>query len=144
MNSPDFTGRETVTLDEAIAVINSLLALDRMAISRLLMTRHPVNAGVAGHPTVQVFRQGQAVSVGALGLLNALFGKDREGRGGITMIPGDGGGGGIARVERTRTGPVPVVNAPVASQDAPGSDRADRTAPASSGPTRRERRGAGR
>lgn len=144
MPGSEFTGSESVTLDEAIAVINSLLALDRMAISRLLMTRHPVNAGVAGHPTVQIFRQGQAVSVGALGLLNAIFGKITDGRGGITMIPGDGGGGGIARVERTRTGPAPVANTPVASQGAPGSILPSRTAPSSSGPTRRERRGAGR
>lgn len=139
-----FTGSETVTLDEAIAVINSLLALDRMAISRLLMTRHPVNAGVAGHPTIQIFRQGQAVSVGALGILNALFGKIADGRGGITMIPGDGGSGGIARVERTRRSATPVADAVFASQDAPGSNPGPRTPETTGVVPRRERRVSGR
>jgi hypothetical protein len=75
--------KESVTLDEAIAILNRALDEDRVAISELMLD-HKVecNGALADDKTIQVGKRlklGEHVStVGVLGILNGLFGIDDD------------------------------------------------------------------
>jgi len=75
--------KESVTLDEAIAILNRALEEDRVAISELMLD-HKVecNGALADDETIQVGKRlklGESVStVGVLGILNGLFGIDDD------------------------------------------------------------------
>lgn len=79
-----------VTPASAVACLNELLELDRPAVAALMANRVPCNAELADHPTCQVGTQHGGWHVGALGLINALFGTiqggPRDGWGWITMV----------------------------------------------------------
>jgi hypothetical protein len=69
--------REQVSIDEAIAYMNELLALDRKAMAALIGSRVPCNAGLRDHPTALVLATGPTgtnARLGTLGLLNGMFG----------------------------------------------------------------------
>jgi hypothetical protein len=71
--------REKVSLNQAVAFLNELLKVAPEAIQALLESRVPCGEKLAHHPSVQVItKDGQAV-VGLLGILNGLFGKDKNG-----------------------------------------------------------------
>lgn len=80
------TIRQTLSVDEAIEFLNSLIALDAEAITELVETRAACRGNaLADHPTVQVHVVSPALStVGILGILNGLFGVDDKGWGPIT------------------------------------------------------------
>lgn len=65
-----------------IQYLNSLLLLDNFAISKLVDVRVSANKALADHETVQVLQTGTdespEYSVGLLGILNGLCGKDSE------------------------------------------------------------------
>ena len=66
---------ESRSIDDAIAYLNELLALDPRGFERVISTRIPINAAIADHPTCQVHAPpGEKPSVGILGVLNGLFG----------------------------------------------------------------------
>jgi hypothetical protein len=75
--------KESVTLDDAIAILNRALEEDRVAISELILD-HKVecNGALADDETIQVGKRlklGEPVStVGVLGILNGLFGIDDD------------------------------------------------------------------
>jgi hypothetical protein len=71
--------KESVTIDEVIAILNRALEEDRGAISELMLDHKVVcNKGLAEDETIQVGRRTKSGNseniVGVLGLLNGLFG----------------------------------------------------------------------
>lgn len=79
----------TITSQQAIEVLNALLALDSDALSALVACRVLCTQDLADYPTCQVrwVRQEPAhFSLGFLGVLNKLFGVDETGYGPITAI----------------------------------------------------------
>lgn len=77
--------RESITIDEAIEVLNSGLKADPVAMTALIGSRVKCNPAFAGHPTIQVGDHPECggMSVGLLGILNGLFGIDEQGWGPI-------------------------------------------------------------
>jgi hypothetical protein len=83
-----------VTVDDAIAFLNEVLALDPAAVSSLFKQRVPCKVALAQHPTVQVrgeFTPTEAYDVGPLGILNGLFGVDHRSYGFIAAVFEDDG-----------------------------------------------------
>jgi hypothetical protein len=77
--------------DELIAYLNTLLDLDREALSRLVEFRTPANSLLWNHTSVQVVMR----DVGLLGILNGFCGTvdggPKAGWGPITAVFGDDG-----------------------------------------------------
>ena len=74
--------RQAVTAQVAVDFLNSLLIVDRDAITRLISAHVPCNAAMADHPTVQVdVAIDRTYSVGVLGVLNGMIGVDWGSRG---------------------------------------------------------------
>ena len=67
-----------LSLDKAIEILNSLVVLDREAITNLIETRVFCNNALADHSTAQCHsynKDGRLVNtIGLLGVLNAIFG----------------------------------------------------------------------
>jgi hypothetical protein len=80
--------RESVTVDDAIAILNHALYLDFDAFQNLVERRVACNADLADHPTIQVATtpERDRFAVGLLGVLNGLFGVDANGDGPITGV----------------------------------------------------------
>ena len=67
-------------VEETVDFLNSLLEIDRNAITILCSTRIGCNEELANHPTVQVHaNKAKFYSVGFLGIINGLFGVIKEG-----------------------------------------------------------------
>lgn len=67
--------KESITPQEVVEFLNSLLEIDGKAMSDLFSSRVPCNEGLRDHPTVQVAVYDPPVPrVGILGVLNGLFG----------------------------------------------------------------------
>ena len=94
-------------VQNAIDVLNQAVAADPASIQALFAVRHPANAKLIDHPTIQVIseRAGEQPrvvpdhTVGVMGLINGLFGVGPDGYGKITSIWDDNGN--ITRFERT-------------------------------------------
>lgn len=89
--------KSSVTVDDAIALLNEAVALDRPAMAALLANRVPCNDALADHPTIQVQAQHGGYHVGLLGIINGLFGVDDEGKGPICYVFADGHLQGFAK-----------------------------------------------
>lgn len=87
----------SITVDEAIALLNEAVALDRPAMAALLANRVPCNEALADHPSIQVQAQHGGYHVGLLGIINGLFGVDDEGKGLICYVFADGHLQGFAK-----------------------------------------------
>lgn len=79
---------ETITLQETVQFLNSLLKLDREAVSKIFMYQVSCNNKLAAHKTVQVGLTKDELSdavtfqryhVRPLGILNGLFGVYKDG-----------------------------------------------------------------
>lgn len=81
---------DTITIDDAISYLNDLIALDKPAIAALLANRVPCNADLADHPTVQAQAQHGGYHVGMMGIINGLFGVDKNSFGRIRYVFEDG------------------------------------------------------
>jgi len=100
---------ESVTLDQAIAYLNELVALDAYAVSELLETRVACNAALAEHPTAQVMEWEGTYRIGLMGVLNGLFGVNEHDWGPITF---SWQAGKVLRFMRTGSVPVEVFTQP--------------------------------
>jgi len=92
--------RESITPQEAVDMLNSLLKLDASAIPALTDHRVQCNEALAEHPTVQVGRattwrkarpdlslsEDAQHTVGLVGLLNGFFGMNEQGMGPIGAL----------------------------------------------------------
>jgi len=80
--------KDSVTVHEAVGLLNSALEADPAAVSALVSTRVPCNELLALHPTIQA-GCGPVIAgpnVGLLGVLNGLFGVDDKGYGAIEAV----------------------------------------------------------
>lgn len=85
--------RDSVTIYDVVSFLNQLLKTDREAVSELFHLKVKCNQALADHPAVQVseyiLENGAEVKtpgeyqVGLLGILNGLFGVDKDGWGAI-------------------------------------------------------------
>lgn len=94
--------KDSISLDETIAFLNSLLPVNEPALRNLVEHRVACDSNLADHPTIQVQDRpgpGNLLCVGFLGVLNGLFGADEEGWGAITAYFEDDGT--LDRFERT-------------------------------------------
>jgi hypothetical protein len=64
---------------KALQVLNEALDLDPEAVTRLVNLRVECNAGLAGHPTIQVGAYHGVVKIGILGLINGVVGDSPTG-----------------------------------------------------------------
>lgn len=78
--------KQSVTIDETVAFLNELLALDHQAITALIKNHVTCNEQLAAHQTVQVLLGDGEYFVEALGILNGLFGIDEDGWGAIIGV----------------------------------------------------------
>ena len=80
--------KKSVTPQEAIDLLNSMLKEDKAATQELFSARAVCNEGLANHPTIQVrkYKKEDIPTVGILGVLNGLFGVNEKGYGAITMV----------------------------------------------------------
>lgn len=76
--------KQSVSVEDAINLLNELLELDAGAIGALVANRVPCNEGIADHYSVQVEQRNCGFNVGLLGIINGLFGIDDDGWGAIT------------------------------------------------------------
>jgi len=76
--------KQSVSIEDAIELLNELLILDNNAIGALVANRVPCNELIADHYSVQVEQRNGGFNVGLLGIINGLFGVDEDGWGAIT------------------------------------------------------------
>lgn len=93
--------KEKISIDELIAFLNELIALDRPAMAALLANRVPCNQALAEHPTVQATVQHGGYHVGMFGIINGIFGVDGRGFGHIRYVFSEGE---LIRFERNDSG----------------------------------------
>lgn len=75
--------KESVTIDDAIELLNDALNKDPMAMWALATTRVTCNEVLADHPTIQVGKYSDDYKVGLIGILNGIFGAADDGYGAI-------------------------------------------------------------
>jgi hypothetical protein len=105
-----------LSVDTTIELLNDLIKTDPVAVSRLIEARVPCNPKLAEHPTVQVTGYGEdgGFKVGFLGVLNGLFGVDKDGWGPIAAVFHDDAPEKVVEFVRSdsrmvrREGPTPV------------------------------------
>ena len=67
--------KESITIDDAVVYLNSILEADPLAVRSLLCLRVPCNVTLADHPSAQVDAAwNEGFTVGLLGVINGLFG----------------------------------------------------------------------
>jgi len=71
--------KENITLDEVIGFLNELTTLDPNMVTDWINARVVCNKDIYEHPTVQCGTWNGKKKVGALGILNGLFGSFDEG-----------------------------------------------------------------
>lgn len=71
------------SLDQAISILNELVAADPIAMRNLIENRVPCNEGLAEHPTAQVGFHDNEYRIGLLGVLNGIFGIHEDGNGAL-------------------------------------------------------------
>ena len=77
---------DTETLDRVIALLNRLAQLDPLAMFDLFQFRIECNRAFDIEPSLPILGNGHDNTVGFLGVLNYLFGADRQQRGLITIV----------------------------------------------------------
>ncbi len=92
--------KETITIAEALDTLNSAVKADPVAMLNLVENRVPCNKIFADHPSIQVSVEGDGYAVGLLGILNGLFGTNKEGWGPIAGVFEDDGT--LTKFERTK------------------------------------------
>jgi hypothetical protein len=73
-------------IDFAIQVLNDALKADPLSMKILFSTRVPINKDLSDHPTIQTRDVDGAYSLSILGLINGLFGIQKDGWGHIAMM----------------------------------------------------------
>ena len=71
--------KETVSIEEALEVLNRAVLLDRAAVEDLLNLRVTCNEALASDSEIQIGRYwGESPTLSFLGLLNGIFGEDEN------------------------------------------------------------------
>lgn len=78
--------KESVTPQEVLDFLNSLMEVDPATMNSIFSARFQCNDAMLNHPTVQCGRLSETIGeVGVIGILNGLFGIDKEGWGVFAM-----------------------------------------------------------
>ena len=77
--------KKQVKPKEVVDYLNNLLKTDRFAVETLFNIRVLCNDRMAKHSTVQVGKFFQRYFVGIIGIINGMFGADKNGWGCISM-----------------------------------------------------------
>ena len=91
--------KTSVSLEEAIQFLASLVDIDQQAMQALVAARVSCGDDLANHPTVQVCHEGGYYRVGLLGIINGLFGIHADGLGPIGAVYDGGTLIGFTRVK---------------------------------------------
>ena len=84
--------KPSVTVEDAIDLLNQLVAADPKAALGLVEQRVGCAQELAEHPTIQVWQpEGEEPTVGILGVINGMFGTDEAGWGPIAAVFEDDG-----------------------------------------------------
>ena len=79
--------KESVTIQDAVDLLNEMLKADSHATASFIALQTPCNNELAEHPTIQANGYGPtAPSIGPLGVINGLFGVDEKGYGAIAAV----------------------------------------------------------
>lgn len=90
--------KESITAQDAVELLNAMLAIDRAATESLVFGRVLCNQELADHPTVQVgLAADGGFEVGLIGVLNGMFGTYPNGWGCIGYECGTSARGPITR-----------------------------------------------
>lgn len=89
-----------VSVDHAIGVLNRIHKADSSVLNALINYRVPCNEELADDPTVQVGKRnpGPGMEVGLLGIINGIFGVQKDNTGYIAAVAD--GNGMLIRFER--------------------------------------------
>ena len=83
--------RETVNISEVVEFLNHMLKIDPAATNALFSLRVSCNQELAAHPTIQVgLLGGSHPIVGLIGIVNGMFGVDKNKWGHISADYDDG------------------------------------------------------
>jgi hypothetical protein len=91
--------KETITIDDAINLLNQIVKMDPVAAKLLLDARVLCNKQLADHETIQVRCENGTCRVGILGILNGIFGIQDDGWGPIAAVVEDDGN--VVHFQRT-------------------------------------------
>ena len=84
--------RDSITIEDAIDLLNQLVASDPEAAHNLVEQRVECTERIREHPTIIVYQpDGEKLTVGFLGVLNGMFGADEDGWGPIAAVFEDDG-----------------------------------------------------
>ena len=82
MEVEKWTGEETVAVKDVVAMLNEIHQIDLVLTANMVLHRYPCNKGIRDHKTIQAHCYGDASlenpKVGLLGILNSLFGIDKN------------------------------------------------------------------
>ena len=92
---------DTRSIDEVIEYLNELNMTDGAVTFHFVEHRVLCNQALADHPTCQVMEDDGKTLVGAMGILNGIFGVDDQGRGPIAAVFDDEDGS-LVRFQRDR------------------------------------------
>lgn len=68
---------QSVSVDQVIDYLNSLVEADKPAVGALFANRVPCNQAMADHPTAIVYSQNGGWHIGLMGIINGMFGLDK-------------------------------------------------------------------
>jgi len=89
MKVEEWTGDETISIKEILAVMNEITEIDPDLMSHIGLVRFPCNHGIRDHETVQAHCYGDASlkepKAGFIGVLNGILGIDKNRFGPITI-----------------------------------------------------------
>ena len=90
MKVSEWSGKETISVTDALVFLNHVAKLDPEFITRLCLNRTACNTAIRDHESIQAHCYDDASlenpKVGMVGFLNGLFGCDRNGFGAISVI----------------------------------------------------------
>ena len=102
--------RESITIEDALEVLNRATKADPQAMRELVAARMPCNAALRDDPTIQVSGSGSDdAEVGLLGIINGMFGIDEDGWGPLGAVMNNGALIGFERVTPEWKSRVPSV-----------------------------------
>ena len=82
MEVEKWTGEETITVKDVVAMLNEIHQIDPDLTTGMILHRFPCNKGIRDHKTVQAHCYGddslENPKVGLLGILNGILGIDKN------------------------------------------------------------------
>lgn len=82
--------KNAITVDGIIAILNEAIFLDQKAMENLFKNSKVIcNEKLANHPTIQIGKKDDNFTLSTLGIINGMFGIDKNGSGAICAMYDD-------------------------------------------------------